>query len=95
MLCALATPASAQWHGHDHDRGDWGHHEGWGGGGSFLGGVIGGLIGSQIAPAYVPPAPAYVPWTPAWYTYCAQRYQSFNPQNGSFTGYDGAVRFCQ
>jgi len=42
------------------------------------------------APAYGPPA-----WTPEWYTYCAQRYRSFNSQTGYFTGYDGQPYFCQ
>ena len=42
------------------------------------------------APAYGPP-----PWTPEWYTYCAQRYRSFNAHTGYFRGYDGLPYFCQ
>ncbi|MGO8841453.1 MAG: BA14K family protein [Methyloceanibacter sp.] len=40
--------------------------------------------------AYGPPA-----WTPEWYTYCAQRYRSFNSHTGYFTGHDGQPYFCQ
>jgi hypothetical protein len=51
-------------------------------------------------PAYYGPAaygPAYGPpaWTPEWYTYCAQRYRSFNPRTGYFVGFDGLPYFCQ
>ncbi len=47
-------------------------------------------------PAYYGPA-AYgpPPWTPEWYTYCAQRYRSFNARTGYFRGYDGLPYFCQ
>ncbi|MGF6176742.1 BA14K family protein [Ensifer sp. 4252] len=34
------------------------------------------------------------PWTPSWYRYCSQRYRSFNPDNGTFRGYDGRSYFC-
>jgi hypothetical protein len=34
------------------------------------------------------------PWTPEWYGYCADRYRSFNPRTGTFTGYDGLNHFC-
>jgi U5 snRNP spliceosome subunit len=61
------------------------------------------------APAYYPPhRPAYVneypaapvaggiiePWTPEWYDYCAARYRSFSPSNGTYVGYDGRSHFC-
>jgi hypothetical protein len=53
----------------------------------------------QPAPAYVTaPQPVYAqpePWTDAWFAYCEDRYQSFNPQNGTFLGYDGRHHFCQ
>lgn len=41
--------------------------------------------------------PAYrtlEPWSEAWYDYCAQRYRSFNPRNGTFIGNDGQSHFC-
>ncbi len=54
---------------------------------------------------YYPPAPApraiqydyagaYEPWSPGWYRYCENRYRTFRPDTGTFTGYDGAQHFC-
>ena len=53
---------------------------------------------------YYPPAPyggasvAYggqiEPWSRDWYQYCATRYRSFDPQTGTFRGYDGYDHFC-
>lgn len=37
---------------------------------------------------------ALEPWTPEWYRYCEDRYRSFNPRSGTFTGYDGRSHFC-
>lgn len=37
---------------------------------------------------------ALEPWTAEWYRYCQDRYQSFEPRTGTFTGYDGAQHFC-
>jgi hypothetical protein len=34
------------------------------------------------------------PWTPELYRYCENRYRSFNPRSGTFTGYDGVQHFC-
>ncbi|WP_187972224.1 BA14K family protein [Aquibium microcysteis] len=34
------------------------------------------------------------PWTRDWYRYCAARYRSFDPQTGTFRGYDGYDHFC-
>ena len=34
------------------------------------------------------------PWTADWYDYCADRYRSFKPRSGTFTGYDGQQHFC-
>ena len=34
------------------------------------------------------------PWSPSWYRYCADRYRSFNPETGTFRGYDGRDYFC-
>lgn len=34
------------------------------------------------------------PWTRDWYRYCADRYRSFNPETGTFRGYDGRDYFC-
>ena len=58
----------------------------------------------QPAPVYraAPPlvysaAPGYglEPWSPEWYSYCNQRYRSFDDRTGYFRGYDGQYHFCQ
>jgi BA14K-like protein len=96
---ALTLPAPAE-AGH-------GHGNGWGAG--LLGFGVGAIVGSALAPreVYVVPdydyEPAYYgpaaygppPWTPEWYTYCTQRYRSFNARTGYFRGYDGLPYFCQ
>ncbi len=35
------------------------------------------------------------PWTAAWYSYCSNRYRSFNPNTGYFLAYSGQYRFCR
>jgi len=35
------------------------------------------------------------PWSRGWYRYCSQRYRSFDPQSGTFVGYDGREYFCR
>lgn len=35
------------------------------------------------------------PWTDAWFDWCTERYRSFNPRTGTYTGYDGVKYFCQ
>ena len=66
---------------------------------------VGALFGSalaapryyQPAPVYVAPAPVvvYEAWTPGWYSYCGQRYRSFNRHTGYYLGYDGGYHFCR
>lgn len=34
------------------------------------------------------------PWSRAWFRYCENRYRSFDPQSGTYVGYDGRERFC-
>lgn len=34
------------------------------------------------------------PWSRGWYQFCSQTYRSFNPQTGTFRGYDGRDHFC-
>ena len=98
-LACMATSAQADphWHG---GPGQWhGDNNGWHGGGGFLSGVIGGAIGSAIVNGLEQPAPSapvpLQPFTPPWYTYCGQKYASFNAQTGYFTGFDGKPYFCQ
>ena len=45
----------------------------------------------HVAPVTYKPAP----WTPAWYSYCAQKYRSFDPRSGTFMGYDGHRHMCR
>ena len=54
-------------------------------------------------PAYYPAAPArqvtyyrtsYEPWSRGWYQYCSDHYRSFNPNTGTYRGYDGLDHFC-
>jgi BA14K-like protein len=44
----------------------------------------------QPTPVYYAPAP----WTPEWYAYCARKYGSFDPQSGTFLGFDGYRHMC-
>ena len=101
-LAALALPSTAE-AGRGHGHGGWG----WGAG--LVGFGVGALVGSALAPREVYVEPDYddyepvagpvgygpPPWTPEWYTYCKQRYRSFNARTGYFTGYDGLPYFCQ
>lgn len=34
------------------------------------------------------------PWSREWMDYCSDRYRSFNPRTGTYTGYDGRAHFC-
>ncbi len=60
----------------------------------------------EPAPVYAPPPPVVYqpspvyyarpqPWTPQWYSYCGQRYGSFDERTGYFLGYDGNYHFCE
>jgi BA14K-like protein len=52
-----------------------------------------------------PPAPRRVqayrysnqiePWSRDWYRFCTNRYRSFNPETGTYRGYDGRNHFCR
>lgn len=59
----------------------------------------------RVAPNAYPPAPArgpsvvtyesrLQPWSPEWYRWCDARFRSFNPQTGTYRGYDGLDHFC-
>jgi BA14K-like protein len=107
-LGALTLPAPAEagrgyYHGHGGSN--------WGAGllGFGVGAIVGSALTPRevyvvpdddyYEPAYGPAGygPGYgpPPWTPEWYTYCAQRYRSFNSHTGYFRGYDGLPYFCQ
>lgn len=38
--------------------------------------------------------PHVQPWSRSWFRYCRDRYRSFDPQTGTYVGYDGRERFC-
>lgn len=75
--------------------------------GGFLGGLAGSVFGSWLnqpqsedhsPPPPSPPPPAEVElkqWSPEWYSYCFNKYKSFNPQTGTYTGYDGVTYPCR
>jgi hypothetical protein len=46
-------------------------------------------------PVYVERYSSFEPWTRDWYRYCSDRYRSFDPNTGTFVGYDGVRRFCE
>lgn len=69
-----------------------------------IGFTAGAILGSAITQAHQPRVVYHQPvvvharpaaWTPAWYSYCSNRYRSFNPHTGYFTAYSGAQVFCQ
>jgi hypothetical protein len=103
---SLAAPAQAGGGYYGHDGG--GNAVGAGIIGFGIGALVGTALAPRevyVAPPPPPPeyygsaayGPAYGPpaWTPEWYTYCAQRYRSFNSRTGYFIGYDGLPYFCQ
>ena len=57
-------------------------------GGLAAGAIIGGAIASQQAQA-VPVAP-----TGDVHAYCAQRFRSYDPESGTYLGYDGQRHPC-
>jgi hypothetical protein len=34
------------------------------------------------------------PWSPEWFRWCGDTYRSFDPDTGTFVGYDGEQHFC-
>ena len=59
-------------------------------GGLAAGAIIGGAIASQQAQA----APVYVAPNSDAVAYCAQRFRSYDPQSGTYLGYDGLRHAC-
>lgn len=68
--------------------------------GLAAGAIIGGAAASAAAASeptvvVVPDASGYVAGTEAWLQYCSDRYRSFDPQSGTFLGYDGMRHDCR
>lgn len=91
----LAVPrnAFAQWHGGGWHHGGWG----WGVGAGFLGGAI--IGGALAAPYYYGPGPYYYgapPYGPPddAVAYCMHRFKSYDPESGTYLGYDGYRHPC-
>ncbi|MBV6657086.1 MAG: BA14K family protein [Devosiaceae bacterium] len=69
--------------------------------GFVAGTIIGGAVASQPRVYHAHPTHVVVhggglqPWTPAWYSYCSNRYRSFNPNTGYFLAYSGNYVFCR
>lgn len=86
---------SVQWRG-----GGWG----WGWGAPVAGGIIAGaIIGGALAapygpgyygPGYYPPPVAYGPPPGDAIAYCMQRFRSYDPNSGTYLGYDGGRHPC-
>lgn len=51
-------------------------------------------VGSS-ADGGVPPAGGYAAFSPGWYDYCSSKYRSFDPDTGTYLGYDGLRHYCQ
>ncbi len=63
-------------------------------GGLAAGALIGGAIAAQQAPVYAAPAPVYAAPGGDARAYCMQRFQSYDPQTGTYLGYDGLRHPC-
>jgi hypothetical protein len=75
-------------------------------GGIAAGAIIGGAIANSnrgyYAPGYAPAPGYYAPPPPAYYApppgdpvaYCMSRFRSYNPNTGTYVGYDGMERPC-
>jgi hypothetical protein len=66
-------------------------------GGLAAGAIIGGAIASQQAqamPGTVYVQPGYAQPGSDAVAYCMQRYRSYDPQSGTFLGYDGMRHAC-
>lgn len=84
------------WRDRDRDRNDLAA----GLGGLAAGAIIGGLIGNSGAisagpRSTVPPAGGYAPGSRGYIAYCSEKYRSFRPETGTFTGYDGNTYYCR
>ena len=52
-----------------------------------------GAIASNRGPSHS--GGSLEPWTRDWYRYCDNKYRSFNPNTGTYRGFDGRDHFCR
>lgn len=95
-VVVMAQPAAARpWH-------HW-HHGFWPG--AVAAGIVGGAIAAATSPAWGPdygydygPGPYAYSGPPGpgggAVAYCEQRYRSYNPDTGTYLGYDGVYHHC-
>ena len=101
---AKVYQAGGRWQGgknwnRSYDGGGRYYNRGWYGGwnnywvGPAIGFGAGVLLGSALtAPRY---APRYYAPVGNRNAYCAQKYRSYNPYTGTYTGYDGRQHYCR
>lgn len=80
----------AQYHHHHHHHH---HHHGFFPGAAL--GVLGGIIAAQ--PRYYEPAPVYAAPPPGYdedEAYCMRRFKSYDPESGTYLGFDGYRHPC-
>jgi hypothetical protein len=106
-LVLAAAPAQARhWHHGGWHHGGW-HHGGWGWGAGAAGFAAGALVGSALAAPYYYGGPyyggPYYDEGPYAYeagpggdaeAYCEQRFRSYDPESGTYLGYDGRRHPC-
>ena len=46
------------------------------------------------APGVITYESSLEPWSPGWYRWCEANYRSFDPERGTYRGYDGRDHFC-
>lgn len=98
---AGAPVVNVQYYGHRHGGYRGGYRRNNVGGAIAAGaaiGIIGGIIASQAQPRYYEPAPVYR--APVYGgspddAYCFSKYKSYDPESGTYLGYDGYRHPCQ
>ena len=83
------------WNHRNYNYGRYYNNRGWNNNnwvGPAIGLGAGVIIGSMLAQPRYAPAPAYYGNRHA---YCSQKYRSYNPRTGTYTGYDGRQHYCR
>ncbi|MFA6264702.1 MAG: BA14K family protein [Pseudolabrys sp.] len=98
-LLIAASPADAQWRGYRGGYHHGGYHRGGGyyGGGAALGGfAAGAILGGALAARPYYGGPGYYAYDEGDgdVGYCMSRFKSYDPQSGTYLGYDGYRHPC-